>query len=362
MPPVTRRFAIVAASAVALVATSTAAQNIDPPPIFTVSPLDPAIIRVILPLGSMSPAEGGHVLPSDHIYLNWRDRPDSPFQSLPIVLAPAPGTITAIQRAQGAPDARITVQVSRTFFYYLAHVEPDPALAVGMMLAPGQRVGTGTSRTVGIDLGVVNMEVSNQWASPRRYPLESRFGDSPFKYFAEPLRTTLRGKSERPGRADGPGRDGAFNYDKVGTLAGNWWLTGAPDDEMAQAPQWAPYQLAFAYDRSTPGVVRVSVGGRLSVGAGLFGVQPLAPDPASVTPASGIIAYQLQWWPLRTGPLPGLMLVQMLDDRRVRIETFPGSSARTGTFTAAALIYERGPEGPPLAPRPGPPAPGVEPR
>lgn len=35
------------------------------------------------------------------------------------------------------------------------------------------------------------------------------------------------------------------------------------------------------------------------------------------------------------------MLVQLLDDTRMKVEVFPGSSAATGEFDGNALVYTR---------------------
>ena len=42
------------------------------------------------------------------------------------------------------------------------------------------------------------------------------------------------------------------------------------------------------------------------------------------------------------GRIYGVVLLQLVDDRTLKVETFPGKTAsQVGEFTASALIYER---------------------
>ena len=76
------------------------------------------------------------------------------------------------------------------------------------------------------------------------------------------------------------------------------------------------------------------------------------PDPANVSHADGVVKYELT--PPRisnqTGkPYPdfddrvfGTLLVEMLDERKVRVEVFPGKESEEARgFTVAAMVYER---------------------
>jgi hypothetical protein len=55
-----------------------------PSTVFVVSPIPTDKIRAIIPLGNLNP-RGGHVFPTDHIYLDYGDQPDL------AVAAPAQG-------------------------------------------------------------------------------------------------------------------------------------------------------------------------------------------------------------------------------------------------------------------------------
>ena len=50
------------------------------------------------------------------------------------------------------------------------------------------------------------------------------------------------------------------------------------------------------------------------------------------------VAYYLKY--IQTGEY-GLMIVQLLDDTRMKVEVFPGSTASDAAFDSNALIYTR---------------------
>lgn len=87
-----------------------------------------------------------------------------------------------------------------------------------------------------------------------------------------------------------------------------------------------------------------------------------APDPADVSVTSGLVGYELVGYDYWVGDLRwdrmslvtgiearnqdsdvrGVVLFQLLDDRTLKVETFPGKSANeVAGFTNAALMYER---------------------
>ncbi len=81
----------------------------------------------------------------------------------------------------------------------------------------------------------------------------------------------------------------------------------------------------------------VSIGGTVDApGKWKFGVA--APNPATITVASGRVAYNL--YGLEAGQY-GLMIVQMLTPARMEIEIFPGNMAGAADFTGAASFYIR---------------------
>ena len=289
---------------------------------FTHSPIDPSAITFITPLGNLNPPE--HTLPTNHIYFY------HPPTRLPVT-APAGGVIFEARR--GSDDA-LYVQAATGVLYYLAHIFLDGSIATGGEVSAGQYVGE-TNTTGAMDLGVSNDAVTLFFVRPERYIGFTIHADSPLKYFQEPARSTLYAKVRR----NGADKDGKIDFDQPGRLAGNWFREGlavADTENFASGAQ----QLAFVRDVAEPAFVRVSIGGSLSLPGG-FWIADGVPDPADVTPATGKVAYRLYNNALRIGAGNGLLIVQMLGDDRIQIETFPGSTATTAEFTGASLIYVR---------------------
>ena len=124
-------------------------------------------------------------------------------------------------------------------------------------------------------------------------------------------------------------------------------------------PYWNGH-LAFVYDFVDPDQIRVSIGYDSGLyPQGPYGVKGNAPDPKTVSVDSGVVAYQLvdlenrdadfgittRGKPLvtqSTDNVVGVILVEMLDERSVRIEIIPGVTTAQGSdFSDAAKVYER---------------------
>ncbi len=139
--------------------------------------------------------------------------------------------------------------------------------------------------------------------------------------------------------------DGKFNYDVSGTLSGNWFAEDLPVDQFSSGgdSSTGTRQLAFARDVRFPDRQRVSIGGFGMTG--LWGVLPDAPDFTAITPASGVVVYRLQSTGDPGGAAgtqeAGLLVVQLLDERRIRIEVIPDGRLSTAAFSGQAVVYIR---------------------
>lgn len=318
---------------------SGAGSNLPPGPgVFTASPIAVDRITDLEPLGAMNPV--GHTLPTDHVYFyaNWCPTCTPPFQPDPQPLpiyAPGSGRITwTLVTEPGKGDTKLMVQMTGDFSYYLDHVILDPGIGVGTQVTAGQRLGQ-TNGTGGnaMDLGVVYTALTLPgFVNPARYEGQTLHTDSPFKYFAEPLRSQLYAKVRR----NAPDKDGRIDYDVRGRLIGNWFHESVAVPESMGPTAW-PKQLAFCPDSNEPTQMRISIGGTVAP-PGKWKPAPGDPDPASVSVASGKVTYHLKY--TEFGDY-GLMIVQLLDDTRIRVQVFPGSTAPDAEFTSAALIYTR---------------------
>ena len=129
---------------------------------------------------------------------------------------------------------------------------------------------------------------------------------------------------------------GKIDYDVDGTLAGNWFLEGAPYDYTASSYLHADKQLAFVYDMYTPSTLVISCGGTLRPFPFSYHITEGGLDFALVTPDSGMVT-----WPISFGPWV-VVAAEMLSARRVRVEVFVGVEPADIThFTGNAREYIR---------------------
>src|SRR5580765_4767624 len=290
--------------------------------VFTHAPIDQTAITSITPLGNLNPP--GHTLPTNHVYFG-HGTPGIP------VVAPGSGVVQVVTRGS---DDSVLVRAAAGISYTMAHLIADPSITNGASLTGGQRIGATSSQAMALDLGVSNDAVTLFFVRPERYIPGTIHADSPLKYFQEPLKSALYAKVRR-NAAD---KDGKIDFDRAGRLSGNWFVEGLAAADTENSAN-GPRHLAFVRDVEEPSLVRISIGGSLSV-FGAFYVPDGTADPADVTASSGLISYRLLTNPQRAGTGVGLLIVQMLDDNRIRIETVPGG-ATTEEFSDASLIYVR---------------------
>lgn len=295
--------------------------------VFSHSPIPVDAIEFVVPIGNLNPPD--HTLPTDHAYFYFRlFHPDAPPYE---VVAPAGGIVMQVRRER---DDTVRVQATGSHVYYLGHIIADASLAAGATLTAGQRVGVTSNLSYGIDLGLSNDRVALGFVNPLRYSADTLHAENPFKYFADGVRASLYAKEQGTGAQP----DGRIDFDRAGTLAGNWFLDGMP---VAQSSLFesGPRQLAFVRDVNDPSSLRISIGGSLAL-AGPFATDPEAPTPESVTPSSGPVAYRLRV-AVNGGPPRGWLLVELTAAEHLRAEAFPDSSSVPAAFTSQALTYSR---------------------
>lgn len=345
---------------------------------FTHSPMPLEAIERITPMGLMV---GGHVCPIDHGYFY----PKAQQAGAPHVdvLAPADGHVVLIghrtqltgstERQRDYDDYSLHLEHSATvytFFDLLTQLDPallqqldratrdrfaakrmGPPVHVRIPVRAGQVVGKVGGRS--LDFAVINTEVTLKgFLTPRlygHYAWRIHVVD-PFDYFEEPLRSQLLKLNPRTAKP----RFGKIDYDLDGRLVGNWFRVGSggyPGDRHDPRGYWMGH-LAFAYHHVDPTVVLVSVGdfaGRPRQ----FAVRANGPDPAKVSAADGVVTYELIHSPLNSQgarqELPpqmrgvqGVLLAQVLEGGKLKVEVFPGKSPNeVKGFTTSAATYER---------------------
>lgn len=290
---------------------------------FTALPIALDAILWITPLGSINPP--ARPVPTDHIYLSVTTGVPTPAAARTAFFAPASGIVRDVFSNSMLPDVGLDIRVTSTTYYRIGHMIPEIPLARGTRVTAGQRLGT-TGSVLAIDLGVYNDSVRLGFVNPDR-PGHTENTDKWLKYFIEPLRSQLYAKVQRIG----PERDGRIDYDIPGRLSGNWFTADS-------------IPLVFIYEPYDPARILIGVSGGL-LRTGSFSITTGDPLPRDVSVATGLVRYTLTAGrpggpiPIPTAPT-ARMLVQMLDDQRIRVEMFD-VSASANVFTANAKVFVR---------------------
>lgn len=344
--------------------------------VFTSPPMRLNEIREIVPMGLLN---GPHVTPTDHGYYHSvsvdRSNPDDP-STYKDILAPADGIIADINVMPGKQnDYRMTLNYTCTFYTIYIHLKElsQKVLQVTggvkgfMPTSIPVKAGEVIGRAQGFDFSVHNDEVVLKgFVIPEHYEGESWkiHTVDMFDSFVEPIKSELLSKNIRQAYP----RGGKIDYDIDGKLVGNWFVEGTNGySGNTEGDYWLAH-LAFAYDALDPSLAVVSIGD-FSGTPKQFAIKGNAPDPAVVSVASGLVKYELTGieyldeyrhiWnrnefvkiskAIESGPIidgvervNGVALVQMLGERKLKFEVFPGKTApEVAGFTNLAKTYER---------------------
>jgi len=339
---------------------------------FSVSPIDPKVIKLIEPTGRM---DTSHPLPTTHMYISDDIGWDNPGLTTTYdVVAPADGLIVGIgAMPNSVNDYQIIIWYSCSLVSYFIHVadlSPE-ILAVTGELLPGSgwdafnknaipvKAGQRIARSKGtFDFGVLDSKVNlTGFVIPEHYSTQIHIVD-PFDYFIEPVRSQMLEKNPRTVEPVG----GKIDYDIDGRLVGNWFQEGLVGYGDSGAPDFTTKgHLAIAYDFINPARVLISFGAEDEIGiteedcrcGWVYGVKGNKPDPADVSVDSGMVKYELmESEPItdsrgfrigvNTDKVLGVFLVQMLDNRTFKGEVFPKKKASQVTaFTTNSKVYKR---------------------
>lgn len=340
---------------------------------FDYPPFDLDKVSFILPMGGMT---GAHVTPIDHQYYVAYDFAEGDNVAVDInVYSPGDGVVTEIQHMNVAAgdtpvavdDFRLVIQHTPTISSYYIHVDElsdklaavDPGLgnyaSVNVEVSAGEVIGRyGGS----VDYNIADENVELYFVNPDSYECESWkiHCPDPFDYFNEPIKSELIEKCVRTQNPIG----GKIAYDTDGKLVGTWFEENTNGYAgINQDRYWAGH-LSIVYDSIDPDAIIVSIGTFID-SAEQFAVKGNSPDPANISVDEGLVSYELvdfeyykgeQCWN-RTSLVKGLkvknseyvhgvILLQLIDDRELKVEIFPGKSADEVTgFTNAAKIYVR---------------------
>ncbi len=348
------------------------------PVALSVSPMKAEDISSIIPMGWMV---FQHVTPIDHEYfapLNW----DSPRDSYE-VRAPADGYITQIQHrtsdyssfthGKATDEYRVIIAYTCTFLSYfdlLTSLSPDIQSQVGTRQYANVNIPVKAGQVIG-KIGGQTLDFA-VWDTTKTLPgflVPDHYKAEPHKiHTADPLdyaTPELKALMLRLNPRKTEPISGKIDYDRDGTLAGNWFLKGQGGygDVGSNNLDYWKGQFAFAPNNFDPTLWEIS-SGAWGENAGQFAISPTQIKPDSVGVSSGLVKYELYQVQLlangkqinseRTingrqtvtakagGQSMGCMLVALTAQREMKAEGFPGQSCENlNSFDNNAKIYER---------------------
>lgn len=326
----------------------------------------------IIPYGLTA---SGHVTPIDHQYFSPTifNSPRDKYE----VFAMADAKLVSIGARttdRGTEYRLVFSQSCKLFYYYDLVTILSPELQeafdngqnspINIPVKAGQTIGRIGGQT--LDFAVWDMdERLTGFVVPEHYDGEvwKIHTVDPLGYYTEELKAKVISKYMRTVEPI----SGKIDYDIDGKLVGNWFLEGTggyiPKGLEGGKDYWIGH-LSIAYDMYDPTSIVFSTGD-YGGEAKQFGVKGNIPDPATVDSSSGLIKYELvqqdwadpaggSWSWDRTSFVKGLKaknheqyvsgtaLVQMLENRKIKVEVFPGKKAsQIPAFTSNAKVYER---------------------
>ncbi|MBI2599896.1 hypothetical protein HYW43_03185 [Candidatus Daviesbacteria bacterium] len=331
---------------------------------FGTLPMKPEDFSVYEPYGMVTES---HVTPIDHGYFSpiVFNSPRDTYE----VRAIADGVIVEIE-ARGKPEYRINIEHTCDLYSYFDLITSlSPEIKAQLEKAGGKyfigRIPIKEGQLIGkiggqtLDFAVYNNTLRLNFINPKSYEGEpwKIHTDDPLKYFKEPAKSILISRNIRKAEPIA----GKIDYDIDGKLIGNWFEEGTNGYAGKKMESYWEGHFALAYDYIDPTQIRFSIG-NFGGKAAQFGVKGNSPDPAKVDKSSGIIKYELvqyQYydklggaWDLKhvigepasknTDFIQGTALLQLLEDRKLKLEVFPGKTAsQVSGFTPNARIYER---------------------
>lgn len=325
---------------------------------FTFLPTDLSRMLEFGPIGVI------HVIPKDHGGFRLKEFSEDAY--IP-VYAMSDGIIHNIGKDTRTTDSgyeyddySLHIAVSKTAEMWYGHVSrlADEILAA----APNLNAGYGLSNKVnieikagqiigyigphpGFDIGMFDLAKEVYFANPGRYSQQYRHTQSWTDY----LTPSLLEQVWRINPRTVPPLGGKISHDVAGTIAGNWFLDGTTD-----MTQWSK-QLVFAYHEIYGDRIAIADASPLVDGAGILNdgreaylwfVKGNTPQLSTINQGSGFTKYEVAKWTQlledASAPAEGTVGVQLVDEKTLKYEWFPGKSSSEVTgFSAAVKIYKR---------------------
>jgi hypothetical protein len=265
-------------------------------------------------------------------------------------------------------DYRIVIQHTNKISSVYIHLDNLSAKIAAVAPPPGEyasaNVAVGAGEVIGSYSGTIDYNVVDEdivlagFVNPASYQVEpwKIHTPDPFDYFYESIKSQLIAKCLRTAEPVG----GKIDYDIDGRLIGNWFKENTNGYAGLDPDNYWVGHLSVVYHHVDPEHIIVSLGSYKDQPR-QFGVKNNSPDPADVIVATGQVLYELVDYDYYDGDVlwdreslvkglrlrnsdfvQGVVLFQLIEDRRLKVEIFPDTTAASvGTFTANAMIYVR---------------------
>jgi hypothetical protein len=247
----------------------------------------------------------------------------------------------------------------------VGQLQPNQSATPDYSVEEGELIGyTGLPTANGIDVWVENDDSTlTGFVNPGQYTKSESWKTHVvdlFDFTREPLKSQLLSLDMR----DASPRWGKIDYDIDGKLVGNWFRQGSGGyggNQFGGEGYWDGH-LSVVPDGNDPSQIVISFG-NYEGQPQQFAVAGDTPDPATVSQATGLVEYELgqivayggdngQTWDgmsylphikVRASTPPvGTVLMQMVGERQLKVEAFPGkTAAQVNGFDSGVLIYER---------------------
>jgi quinol monooxygenase YgiN len=339
------------------------------------SPMKEEDFVFLIPYGLMI---GSHVTPIDHQYFSPTDfySPRDTYE----VMAMADGKIVDIQHRlmppseydlNGTDEYRIVFMHTCTFFTYydlVTSLAPDILeefnrsknnnyATLDFEVQEGEVIGWIGGQT--LDFAVWDTEITLEgFVVPEHYESEAWkiHTADPYNYYSDELKELLTEKNLRTTEPIA----GKIDYDIDGKLIGNWFEEGTGGYAGNGENYWDTH-LSIVPEHIDPTATMISIGD-FDGEAKQFIISRDSQDPSTVSTDSGLVMYDLydleylksdgSSWDrftlvknVRTEPTQqnnGCILFQLIEDRRLKVETFPDIvCSESFQFTSNSIIFER---------------------
>ncbi len=344
----------------------------------TVPAMNPADFSILIPYGLVV---GGHVTPIDHQY--WAPANyNSPLNAYP-VFAMGDAHITDIEpRTHADPtnptksytEYRLVFTHSCTWLYYydlVTSLSPDIKAiydkhgGFDIPVKAGQMIGRIGHQTLDFAVWDTTKPLKG-FINPTSYKSEAWkiYTANPLNYMSASLKALVIARDPRTAEPI----EGKIDYDLDGKLIGNWFVKGTggySGGVSSGQPNYWKTHLSIVPNLYDPSAFILSIGSwQTSNGqlADQFAAKGNAPDPSTVSVATGLVRYNLvkfnytaqdgtPWTQMNVIKNPklqlqvqieGCALVQLTGDRALKFEAIQGKScASINGFSANAKAYER---------------------